>query len=155
MCLVMFGKQHIAFITGFLLDNLWDVQFFPQPKGHGFQPGAKAFGGNGQVAEQQPFKGQERLVVENDVVQLVDRDSGFLQTILNGIFRETRIMFFSGESLFLGCCQNLSIFQQARSAIVIESGDTQNMCIGFQIVLIDMQQVNADKRRMNILALKN
>jgi len=85
MGLVVFGKKDLSIIIDFPLDDLWDMKFFPQLQRQGLQPGSEAFGGDGQVAHEKAVKGQDRLIVENHNIQILNRDPAFLQTVGDGI----------------------------------------------------------------------
>jgi len=70
---------------------------------------------------------QERLFVEGDEIQIGNADPSLLEAIVNGITGEGGIVFFPGESLFLGSGNDLAILDEARGAVVIKGGEPENV----------------------------
>ena len=55
----------------------------------------------GQIGFEQPLEFEERLVVEDDVIDGAELDLGLVQAILQWRARESRIVLLAGEALFL------------------------------------------------------
>ncbi len=73
-----------------------------------------------QVSFQQSLKFEERLFVENYVVQLVGPDSPFSKTVSYRLLREARIVLFAATAFLLGCGYDSAVFDQRRRAVMLE-----------------------------------
>ena len=82
--------------------------------------------GESQIGFQKPFEFQKRLVVKSDEIDIGQRDAGFIQTVMDGTFRKTVIVFFPGEALFLGCSDNNAVFDQCSGAVMVKGGNAKN-----------------------------
>lgn len=94
MGFVMFREQNFFFIADFPADHFGNVEFFSEPQGHGFQPGSEPFRRHGKIAHEKAVKGQDRFVVENNMVKILNGNSPLLQTVFDGLCRKSWIMFF-------------------------------------------------------------
>ncbi len=74
----------------------------------------------GEIGFEQPLELEERLVVEDDVIDVAGSDFGFVQAILDGVTRETRIVLLAGEALLLRGCDDPPVGYQGRRAVVVE-----------------------------------
>ena len=68
----------------------------------------------------QSMKLLQWLLVKTDEVDTLQVDSGTLQTEFDRSFRKLRIMLDPAEAFLLSCRNNSPVFDQRRSAIVIE-----------------------------------
>ena len=80
----------------------------------------------GQVSLQQPLELEERLVVENHVVYVLEAHSARRQAIRHGVRGKARVVLFPREALLLGGGDDLSIPQQGGGAVVVEGGNAQD-----------------------------
>ena len=70
---------------------------------------------------------EERLVVEADEVDLVDGDPLGVETERDGVARERRVALHAREPLLLGSGDDGAVLEQAGGAVVIESGDPEDV----------------------------
>ena len=77
-------------------------------------------GAKGEIGLQQPVEGQQRLVVEPDVIDLVEGDPSGVETVRRRLGRKARVVLLPGESLLLGSRDDLTIPHQRGRAVVIE-----------------------------------
>jgi hypothetical protein len=77
-------------------------------------------GSGRKIGLQEALKLEDGLIVESDVINVVDRQSLRLQTVLGRVFGKFGIMLLSSEPLLLGGGNDLSISNETRRAIVIE-----------------------------------
>jgi hypothetical protein len=71
---------------------------------------------------------QERFFIEHDQIQLRRaRQIGLAQAIVDCIPRESGVVFFPGEALFLGRRKNFAIADQARGAVMIKGRNAEDV----------------------------
>jgi len=80
----------------------------------------------GEIGFQEPFEFKKRLVVEGDMIDVAQLQPTLGQTIGNGVVRETGIVFFACEALFLSCCHDLAVDDKRGSTVVIKGGHSEN-----------------------------
>ena len=82
---------------------------------------AQTLGSHSEICLKQSFKFQERLVVENDIVDVFEGYALRFQTIRNSMGGETRVVLLTGKALFLRSGDKLTVAHQCRCAVMIES----------------------------------
>ena len=75
----------------------------------------------GQISFQEPFEFKKWLVVKHDVVERLEFHACFGQTVIHGVPRETGVVLLTRETFFLRRRHYLTVANQSRGAIVIES----------------------------------
>ena len=80
-----------------------------------------------EIGMQNPIEFQERLFVERHVIELIDVEAAFTKAISHRVLRKTRVVLFACESFFLGRCNDFSFAHQACRAVVIKSGQTEDI----------------------------
>jgi hypothetical protein len=83
----------------------------------------KSLWGDSKVCLENALELEKRLVVKHDRREVAGSDTSFGETILHGSRRESIVTFFSGESLFLRCGDDISIAHEAGGAVVVKGGD--------------------------------
>src|SRR6266487_2516431 len=83
--------------------------------------------GDTQVGLQDPLELEQRLVVKSNVCQVRSADPSGLEAVLRGVLREPGVAFLPREALFLRRCDDHAVAQQASGAVVIKSGDAENV----------------------------
>ena len=106
------------------MNNAFHKKLILQPNRNSINEADQSFRSKSMVGFEQPFKFNEWLVVKYNTFQSIGINSGFLQAILNGIYRKAIIMFFTRETFFLGSCNNFSILNERSSAVMIKCRDT-------------------------------
>jgi hypothetical protein len=69
---------------------------------------------------------QERLVIEHDMVDVIQRASAFFQAVRERIARESSIVLFSAEALFLCRSQYLAVAYEGSRAVVVIGGNADD-----------------------------
>src|SRR5450759_3872665 len=129
MRLMMFGEKNFTFIVGVLRSLFSYPEFLPKPKRHRHKKGADTLRSIVQICLKEPFKFQQRLIIKGNQVNFFTLDACLLETEIHRFSRETMIVFFSREALFLCGCQNFAAFGEAGCRIVVVSRDTKNVHI--------------------------
>ena len=80
-----------------------------------------------EIGFEQPLEFEERLVVEDDVIDSAKADLGFVQTILDGVARKPGVVLLAGEALLLRRRDDPAIGDERRCTIVVEGRDTKNV----------------------------
>src|SRR5262249_54011019 len=68
---------------------------------------------------------------EPDGVELLGRDAGFLQHVLDGAGREARIMLLAREPLLLAGRDHDAVLEERRRRVVVEAGEAEDI-VGHQ-----------------------
>ena len=102
------------------------VQLVLEPQRHRQAKTAEPRRREGQVGLQQALELGQRFVIKGNIVQVLRRDSAFLQTIAESLRGECRIMLDPGEPLLLGRGDDPAVDHQSGGAVVIESGNPQD-----------------------------
>jgi len=113
-------KENISIIVNFFFYNIWNVKLFTEPKWHSLKPRAKPSWGNGQIAHKESLKSQERLIIKNNMIQLMNLYASFFKTIFYCVFRKSWIMLLPGKAFLLRCRKDLSIFEETCRAVMVE-----------------------------------
>ncbi len=101
MRFVMFWINDFSLITRLFFDQIRYPEFFFDPNGHGFPEGPDSNWGKGEIGFQQPFEFDERFVIKSHVIQVATLNARRVQTIPDGVSRESKIMLFPGKSFLL------------------------------------------------------
>src|SRR5687768_4203015 len=80
----------------------------------------------GKIRLQQPLEFDERLVVEDNKIDVAEPDLRVVEAIAHGVGRKTRVVLAAAESLLLRRRDDLSVDDQHGSAVVIERGQTED-----------------------------
>src|SRR5688500_1992706 len=80
-----------------------------------------------EMGLQDPLELQERLVVEDDLVEVLEIASARVKAVSNRAGWEARIMLQAGESFLLHCGNQGPIMHKCRSAVMIEGRDAENL----------------------------
>ena len=89
--------------------------------GHGGAKGSESLWGIAQIGLDQTIELEEGLLVECDVVDFVGGSIRMIETEVNGMFGESLIMLFPGESLLLSGGFNPPLANDSSRAVVIKS----------------------------------
>jgi hypothetical protein len=76
---------------------------------------------------EQPVQLEVRAFVKDDKIQVRHGDFTFVQAVLNCLRGKAFISLPARESFFLGGGDDLAVTDQARSGIMKEGGDAQNI----------------------------
>jgi len=79
-----------------------------------------------QIGFQKAFEFKKRLVVKDDKIDLFQSDTGAGETKPDGVYGKPGIVFFTGETLFLGGGGDGAVFDQCRGTVVIKGGYPEN-----------------------------
>src|SRR5690349_19106185 len=109
MTLMMFAKKEPLFpivvrrkAFELLSQQALLKQLFFDPNRQGHAKRAEPAGCERQIGFEQSFEFQERLIVKDDMIDLAELDSSFAETITHCILRESRVVLFASDALFLG-----------------------------------------------------
>ena len=80
---------------------LGQVQFRFQPKRHGHQKRTQPLRRERQIRFEEALEFQQRLVVDDDIVQVFRLEIGFLETVFDGVFWEVMVVLLTREALLL------------------------------------------------------
>jgi hypothetical protein len=92
----------------------------PEPAGHPNQKLSEAARRIANIRFKQPFKFHQGLFIKDDTIKLFGVDSSGLQAMTHRVYRETIVVFFSGESLFLRSDYNPAVAHKGGGAIVVK-----------------------------------
>jgi hypothetical protein len=74
-----------------------------------------------------PFELPHRFFIEPDVIEVLGGDTGFPETVADGLDRETGVMLFPGETFLFGGGDQLAILEQGGGGVMIEAGNAQDI----------------------------
>ncbi len=128
MRLVVLSKQQTGDLSGFalpdlrqfLLEKILEEEFFPQPDGHSRGERAETAGGVCEIGLEQTLELDQRFVVEDHMIDVVEGETRLVEAEANRVLRETLVMLLARESLFLGGGGDFPVLDQGRRAIVIK-----------------------------------
>jgi hypothetical protein len=131
--LMVLSKQDPALVRQpgqFLPDGLAQIQLFAQPGGHCVQESLESARRDCQTGFQQTREFDDRLVIENNGIEVCHCQSSLRETVAHRVVRKSFVVFSSGKSFFLrrGC--DFTIPQQSRRGVMIISGDAQDVAHG-------------------------
>src|SRR5215510_5283431 len=101
-------------------------ELLSQPDRHGHRERTEAAGGKRQVCFQQALELQERLVIKRDVIDLVQPDAGFAETVGDGMPRKTGVVPLPAEPLLLRSGNDTPVLHESGRAVMIEGGNAQD-----------------------------
>ena len=132
---MMFGKQKLALIreTAFVPFQFFEKDFFlkelfPEPDRDGHIERFEAAGRVGDISFKQSFELQKRLFVECYMINLAQRQSGFIQNIFNRLSGETGIMLLSAKTFLLSGSSYPTVPDKRCGAVVIKRRNSQDTC---------------------------
>ncbi len=76
--------------------------------------------GVGKVGLEDPFEPKERFFMKDYKIERSAIYPSFLEAVTDRFGRESRIVLDAGEPLFLGGCDNLTVPNETRCAVVIK-----------------------------------
>lgn len=103
MRFVMFGENESAFVLfPQSLPNLaWHVELLSQPDRHRLSERTISKRCVRKICFQQSLKFSKWLVIESDIVQLIWRQSGCCETIIDRILWKSLVVFLASEAFLL------------------------------------------------------
>lgn len=75
-----------------------------------------------QVIDDHPREFKERFFIKTYQVDIIDRDTGFLEAEIDRLQRQVRIMFDPVEPLFFGSSDHDTVLDHTRGSIMIKTG---------------------------------
>jgi len=79
-----------------------------------------------EVGFEQAHELDEGLVVEHDAIDVVEFGARGFEAIVDGPARIVRVELLAREPFFLGGCDDVTVLDQRRRAVVIERRDAQD-----------------------------
>ena len=102
-------------------------QLFLDPDRHGPLEGAQAPRREGHVGFKQALELEEGLVVEGDVVDVLEFEAGFGQTIGDCVRGKALVVLSAREALLLRGRDDPAVDDEGGGAVVIEGGEPENV----------------------------
>ena len=103
------------------------VELLLQPEWKPHQEELEARRGVGQVGLEDPFEFEQRLVVEDDEIELAPVDARFAKAVVDRLLGEAVVVLLAGKALFLGSRDNFSVAHERGGAVMIVRGDPENV----------------------------
>src|SRR3954471_15165603 len=100
-------------------------QLLAEPDRERLDVGGKAARGAGEISFDQPLELEERLVVEHDVIDVLERRAGGIEAILDRAAGKALVEFLARKALLLRGGDHAPILDQRGGAVVIEGGDSE------------------------------
>src|SRR3990172_8206315 len=121
MGLVMFSKKDrrkVLFFYAvqrnqFILQYAFQQKFFLEPDGHRGEERFHSFGRKSNVGFQKTLELDQGLVIEDEILEIRQRDTALLETVADGIHWKTGIELLACEALSLGCRHDVTVADQA------------------------------------------
>ncbi len=124
----MIDKEHLLGGHAHLVhQNVLDPQLLIEVADHRLTENLPRPGKGAQGAQQDTLELDKRLLVKDNIVEILSRDTRRLKTELDRMARETIIVLLAGEALFLSSRNQQAITQQRSRRVVIETRDAQNI----------------------------
>jgi hypothetical protein len=101
-------------------------ELLPKPDGNCHRERPQTAGGKGQVGLEQSFELEKGLVVEDNMINPVQADTGLAQAVPDRVTREGGIVLLAREPLLLGRGHDPAVLDQGGGAVVVKGGDPQN-----------------------------
>ena len=76
--------------------------------------------GRVEIRLQDPLELDQRLLVEDDVVEVGGGDAGFRQAVPDGVPRVAEVVLLPGEPLLLSGGDDVAVLDQGGRAVVVE-----------------------------------
>ena len=102
-------------------------QLLARPHRKRGRKGAKAARRQGQVGLEQALELQERLVVEDDVVDVLERHPAGLEAVFDGLSGKGRVVAHAREALLLRRRNDVALLHQRCRAVMVEGGDPEDV----------------------------
>ena len=103
------------------------VEFLLEPEGEPHEEELEPRGRVRDVGLEQALELQERLVVEDDQVEVAFPDACFLEAVVDRVLREAIVVLLPRETLFLRGSDDFAIAHQCGGAVVIIRGDPEDI----------------------------
>jgi len=122
----LFGSVSPGNAPQLAAEQIFEEQLFAQPDRHRHAERLESARRKSKVGFQQPLEFQERLVVEDDVVDFIERALALPQAVGERIAREPGIVFLAAEALFLRGGHDFAVANERRRAVVVIGGDAED-----------------------------
>src|SRR5262245_34006473 len=96
-----------------------EVQLVFEPQRHRQAEAAQPSRGVGQVRLEQTLEFRERLIIESDVIELARLKAAFMKAVSDCLEGKTGVVLLAREPLLLCGCNNVTINNQCRGAVVV------------------------------------
>src|SRR5215468_8760763 len=96
------------------------------PERHGHRERGEPAGSEGEVRLEEPLELEERLVVEDDMVHLVEGEAALGEAILDGAPGKPRVVLPATEPLLLCRGHDSAVLHEGRGAVVVEGRDAED-----------------------------
>ena len=103
----------------FVPQNAFQQEFFFEPHRHGREKRFNPSRRESNVGFQEALELDQRLVIEHEILEVPKRNPAFLQAVADRVGWEPGIELFPREALLLSGRHDLTIANQACSAVVI------------------------------------
>src|SRR5215510_4083172 len=80
-----------------------------------------------EIGLEEPFELDEGLVVEGDEAEIPQSHAGLAEAVLYRVDREPRVVPHTGEALLPGRDHHFPVGQEARRALVVIGGNTEDV----------------------------
>src|SRR2546425_10622885 len=100
-------------------------QLFFQPDGHRNAKGSHASWSKREIGLEKSFKLEKRFFVEDDVVQIGQRNLSLTQTILDRMRWKAGIMLLTCKAFLLGSTHNVPVLKKACGTVVVVGRQTK------------------------------
>jgi hypothetical protein len=121
-------QEHIPVVastTDALIEIPGNPEPMSEPQRHRRAEAGKSARGKRKIRFQEPIELYERLLEEDDVVQLVRGDIRLPETVGDGIDRESMIVLLPSEPFLLRGRDDLAITDESRRGVVEEGGNPE------------------------------
>ena len=108
-----------------LTDQVLHPQLVQQPGRHGVAEDLPRLRHHLHGGRQDALELDERLLVEDDVVEILGSDAGRFQAVADGQAREIGVVFLAAEAFLFGGRDQLAVVNQRRGGVVVETRDSQ------------------------------
>jgi hypothetical protein len=120
VALMVLSEKYLTFVSELTLDRIRDPKLVFEPHRKRSRVRGEPLGSGCKVGLQEALKLEDRLIVESDVINVVDRQSLRLQTVLGRVLRKLWVMLLPGPPLLLRGGDDLPVSNETSRAIVIE-----------------------------------
>src|SRR5579864_5649122 len=123
VALMVFGEKELGLpieigskALQILMEQTFLEKLFANPQRDGHLERTQAPWREGQISFEQTLELQERFVVKDDVVDVIERHAVLSQAVFHSVLGEPGIVFLSREPFFLGRCDDFPIAYECRGA---------------------------------------
>lgn len=110
-----------------ILNDALDPELFLQPVDHRIAPYVGGRGKCIQRGEQNALKFDQRLFVEDDMLQIVGGDPCLAQAEIDGLLRKAVVVFLAREAFFHRSGDQFAVVEERGGGVVIEAGNTEDV----------------------------